>query len=96
MCETRIYAIYHNMKYRCLTPTAPAYEHYGGRGIKVCPEWLGEHGFENFYAWAMANGYADNLTIDREDIEGDYEPSNCRWITKSLNTALSNVDHPRR
>lgn len=97
MSESRIYAIYHNMKYRCYTPTAPAYKHYGGRGIMVCDEWLDKkHGFENFLSWATANGYSDELTIDREDIEGNYEPSNCRWITKSLNTGLSNIDHPRK
>ena len=97
MSESRIYAIYANMKYRCQTPTAPAYNHYGGRGIKVCDEWLDQqHGFESFLNWALGNGYADNLTIDRRDIEGDYEPSNCRWITKSLNTTLSNIDHPRK
>lgn len=94
---SRIYAIYHNMKYRCNTPTAPAYKHYGGRGIKVCEEWSGkESGFLNFVNWAMANGYSDDLTIDRIDIDGDYSPDNCRWITKSLNTGLSNKDHPRK
>ena len=96
MERSRIYAIYHNMKYRCQTSSAPAYKHYGGRGIKVCDEWLGEDGFQNFLEWAMVNGYNDDLTIDRIDIDGNYEPSNCRWITKSLNTALSNIDHPRR
>lgn len=94
---SRIYAIYHNMKYRCYTETAPAYPHYGGRGITICDEWLNpDAGFQSFYDWSMKNGYRDNLTIDRIDIDGNYSPSNCRWITKSRNTGLSNKDHPRR
>ena len=94
--KSRIYAIYSNAKYRCCTETAPAYIHYGGRGIKMCKEWLDkDNGFINFYNWSMDNGYNDNLTIDRIDIDGDYCPKNCRWITKSLNTALSNIEHPR-
>lgn len=97
MNTSRIYAIYHNMKYRCTTPTAPAYKHYGGRGIKVCDGWLDkESGFQNFMSWAVKNGYSDDLTIDRIDIDGDYTPENCRWISKSLNTGLSNKDHPRK
>jgi hypothetical protein len=93
--ESRIYAIYHNMKDRCLNSNCHAYENYGGRNITVASEWLGENGFINFNNWAMGNGYNDDLTIDRIDIDGNYEPSNCRWITKAENTALSNVDHPR-
>lgn len=94
--ESRIYATYHNMKDRCTNPNCKAYKNYGGRGIKICDEWLGENGFINFYNWAISNGYDDSLTIDRVDIDGNYEPNNCRWITKSLNTALSNKSHPRR
>ena len=97
MNTSRIYAIYHNMKYRCYTSTSPAYRHYGGRGITVCDEWLDpDNGFNNFVKWAMENGYRDDLTIDRIDIDGNYCPQNCRWITKGLNTGLSNKDHPRK
>lgn len=77
---TRLYEIWHSMKQRCYLPTVRPYSNYGGRGITVCDEWL--HDFQAFYDWAMANGYRDDLTIDRKDTNGNYEPSNCRWATK--------------
>lgn len=86
MFGTRIYRIWNGIIMRCENKKIPLYERYGGRGISVCNEW---HEFEIFYNWAISNGYSDNLTIDRVDYNGNYEPSNCRWvdiITQANNT----------
>lgn len=80
--NTRLAHIWYMMRARCNCKTNPAYENYGGRGIKVCNEW--DKSFDAFYKWAMSNGYSDNLSIDRINNDGNYEPSNCRWATEKI------------
>lgn len=66
------------MIWRCYRKEHNSYKYYGARGISVCDEW---QTFEPFYQWALSNGYKENLTLDRINNDGNYEPSNCRWIT---------------
>lgn len=79
MKHTRLYRIWEGMKSRCTIKTVPSFKHYGGRGIKICDDWL--NSFESFHDWAISNGYTDDLSIDRIDVNGNYEPSNCRWVS---------------
>lgn len=89
--NARLKRIFGAMKARCLNENAKAYMKYGGRGIKICKEWLEDSYL--FYNWALENGYNDNLSIDRIDVDGNYEPSNCRWatITDQANNKRNNV-----
>lgn len=81
---TRLYTIWKNMRQRCMNQKNPHYPRWGGRGIRVCPEWTD---FSTFKKWASRSGYAFHLSIDRIDNDGDYEPANCRWVTAAEQSA---------
>lgn len=78
---TALYAVWHGIKARCLTPSCTKYDRYGGLGIRICDDWLQ---FMPFYEWAIANGYQPGLFIDRIENSLGYFPENCRWVTKSF------------
>ena len=78
--KERLRSIYYGMKQRCYNEKSINYKYYGGRGIRICDEWL--ESFDNFCQWAIVNGYNNELTIDRIDSNKDYSPDNCKWSTK--------------
>ena len=92
----RLYRIWHGMKDRCYNKNNSNYKHYGGRGIRVYDDWYSN--FYSFYYWAINHGYEQELTLDRIDNNGNYEPTNCRWATykqqanNRRNTIYINLD----
>lgn len=86
----RLAKSWQSMLYRCENKKNTHYNDYGGRGIKVCKEW---HNAKNFMKWALKNGCQDDLTIDRIDVNGNYCPENCRWITQKEQTRNTRANH---
>lgn len=82
MRGTPIYTSWDSMIQRCTNPKSYHYRNYGARGIMICSEW---RNFKNFHKWAIENGWAEGLEIDRINNDGNYEPSNCRWVTPAVN-----------
>ena len=80
----KLYRVWCAMRNRCANAGNQKWHRYGGRGIRVCADW---RDYGNFRGWAIASGYGKNLSIDRVDNDGDYEPGNCRWITREQNSA---------
>lgn len=90
--DTRLHTIWMHMITRCEKEKSADYHLYGARGIKVCSEW---HDYVTFRDWSVNNGYRDDLTLDRKEVNGDYEPSNCRWATSIVqnNNRRNNRKH---
>lgn len=82
LSKDKLHGLWRNIKGRCYNPNNPSYKFYGARGIKMCDEWTND--FVAFYDWAHTNGYKEGLQIDRIDVDGDYCPENCRWVSKTI------------
>ena len=91
LSEDPLYNRFTNIVSRCESPTNPEYKNYGGRGISICDEWRND--FKAFYNWSMQNGYKKELSIDRIDVNGDYEPNNCRWVDNIVQANNTRSNH---
>ena len=91
LSKTRLYNIYNDIKRRCNNSNRKEYHNYGGRGISMCEEWKSD--FLKFYEWSLENGYQDNLSIDRIDVNGNYDPNNCRWTDAMTQANNKRVNH---
>lgn len=89
--KTRLYRIWANMKSRCHNPKTSFYNRYGGKGVTVCDEW--KNNFQAFHDWAVTHGYSDDLSIDRIDVNGNYEPGNCRWVSTKAQAKNRSNNH---
>lgn len=90
LSNQRLHVIWGNMKQRCLNPNNTKYDNYGGRGIKICDDWMN---FLSFYEWSTTHGYRDDLTLDRIDVNGNYCPENCRWVTPEVQSLNRTDNH---
>ena len=87
---SKLYSVWVNMRNRCFNSNNKSFVYYGGRGISVCDEW---NEFLNFEKWAIQNGFEENLTLDRIDVNGNYEPENCRWISQKEQMRNTRSNH---
>lgn len=95
LSKTRLYSIYSGMKQRCYNPNNQHYQWYGGKGITICDDWLGDNGLQNFFDWSLSHGYNENLTIDRLDSNKGYSPDNCQWVTSSINSSKAHINNSK-